>query len=121
MLELRKKLGSLQEKAHKETNEAGKKALITVRRPHVLLSTCYQPTRMHVWSIGRCSLCVPQATQGPGHSLSNLSSHGCPQEAQIVGDEFLALEKFVNLNYMVSPSHSYNNGLRPAAAGYPSG
>jgi len=37
------------------------------------------------------------------------------QEAQKLGDEYLALEKFVNLNYMVSPQpmwdlHSSGSG-----------
>jgi len=38
------------------------------------------------------------------------------QEAQKLGDEYLALEKFVNLNYMVSPQpmwdlHSSGSGI----------
>ena len=28
-------------------------------------------------------------------------AHGLLQEAKLIGDEFLALEKFVNLNYLV--------------------
>lgn len=33
-----------------------------------------------------------------------LYSDPCIQEAKTVGDEFLALEKYVNLNYLVSSS-----------------
>ena len=33
--------------------------------------------------------------------MQRVHVHGLPQEAKLIGDEFLALEKFVNLNYLV--------------------
>lgn len=74
------------DKGHQQTNE-----LMRVR----VLTTC------DLFAPNRCCCCLPACSKVFDHTVTNSLRLGHFQEAQRLGDEFLSLEKYVNLNYLV--------------------